>query len=937
MELHANLLDASSSSSGLMKYPLDNGDSIVHIPDTSENVQNDSARSSTVKLHVWRRLKLLARFIPFFPGIVFLALLSIVESVIVAKVGVVAGSFYKIVVDGIPSALVSMLLHSATLYLACVAVSAASSWLSGYLSVRWRRSIASILHTLYYRKTTFSRLPDTIDNVDQRITSECGMLTEYLASTARLATGAPFRVIFYSYLAFKFVAWRGVAAIAAFFLASAALQRLVSLPFTRSMFSQEKYEGNLRSSALRVRENASDIASYRGGDAERLYAEDVLGATLRNQFEVVLWQGILAASTRFVDYSGAILNYILVASIVFASSESRSGGKTAEFVSNASFYTLALTYSYTELLDLAASLSKVGTYAARVGELLEYLDPDSTVCLRKESTVAEILHNFGGRILQRASLWHRIHSDGEGECRRQSLDEREMNQSEFGNILLHPTKFLFADDILMEISVHEISSDLVKEVETVFPELAQNSLAGTVNRYQSTSGNILCCLSFQFAGNGNIDLKNGSNPFEYARKGSKHGLVDTSDDSNVNQLTEELLKPLISSQEGLIDPEASIEMDRLLHNFLTWFNLLSKELNGEDSKYWCNAVDPRTGMALNGLQGEKWSEVAASHVLLKYEKITDGLCPLVVHPTYGTSAYPASVFTNAPFDVLLKSLNRLAASREATRVSFDGSLMPESNHSIGQDAQSFLKVHNLTLKTPDNQILIENLRFDAKLGKHILICGPNGCGKSTLLKSLAGLLEPATGSIKWSIDGADIQDPFEVLQASLHRSTFTDSLPSRFAMLLPQRPLAAPGSSLWQQMVYPSTERPPDAILHHLLDACGLYYLLKRTNNSFDNKKSATCWENTLSLGELQRLGFIRVLFNRPRIVLLDEPTASMDETTSSLLFSLLHKQNITCITVGQDTSQMKKLHSYMLQIEQSHPQKSNIRPEAGSWSFTKL
>lgn len=140
--------------------------------------------------------------------------------------------------------------------------------------------------------------------------------------------------------------------------------------------------------------------------------------------------------------------------------------------------------------------------------------------------------------------------------------------------------------------------------------------------------------------------------------------------------------------------------------------------------------------------------------------------------------------------------------------------------------------------------------------------GPNGCGKSTLIKALCGLHRLSAGSIH-------LQD------ASLHRSAGLQG-----TMFVPQRPLAAPGSALWQQLCYPGADggsaasscgtstairldrqqqavRPPDAHLLSLLRRVGLEYLLERVGGSFE---APADWAAMLSPGELQRLTIARVL-----------------------------------------------------------------------------
>lgn len=100
-------------------------------------------------------------------------------------------------------------------------------------------------------------------------------------------------------------------------------------------------------------------------------------------------------------------------------------------------------------------------------------------------------------------------------------------------------------------------------------------------------------------------------------------------------------------------------------------------------------------------------------------------------------------------------------------------------------------------------------------------------------------------------------------------------------LFVPQRPLAAPGSALWQQLCYPGDSpgdspgsssgsmgsagseqqqlqrRPADAQLLALLQRVGLQHLLDRTGSSFD---APADWGVQLSPGELQRLAVARVL-----------------------------------------------------------------------------
>lgn len=160
------------------------------------------------------------------------------------------------------------------------------------------------------------------------------------------------------------------------------------------------------------------------------------------------------------------------------------------------------------------------------------------------------------------------------------------------------------------------------------------------------------------------------------------------------------------------------------------------------------------------------------------------------------------------------------------------------------------------------------------LGTILLVwhAGPNGCGKSTLIKALSGLHPLAAGTA-------------HLLGAAAAEGG---------VLFIPQRPLAAPGSALWQQLCYPggsgsdagssdggssdggsseqqgqqakAVQRAPDAELAVLLERVGLQYLLARVGGSFE---APADWAAMLSPGELQRLAVARVLHRYVHIYLL--------------------------------------------------------------------
>ena len=168
-----------------------------------------------------------------------------------------------------------------------------------------------------------------------------------------------------------------------------------------------------------------------------------------------------------------------------------------------------------------------------------------------------------------------------------------------------------------------------------------------------------------------------------------------------------------------------------------------------------------------------------------------------------------------------------------------------------------LQADKLTLHRNNGDILLSDVSFRAQSGDSILIRGPSGCGKTSLLRALAGL---------W---------PFG---SSGHIAG-----PAREHILfVPQRPYT-PQGSLRRAICYPNI-RPDEHQLAAALEACRLGYLKELLDTEDD-------WQHKLSPGELQRIAFVRILITRPRLVLLDEATAALDEETEAALYRLIRQE----------------------------------------------
>lgn len=194
-------------------------------------------------------------------------------------------------------------------------------------------------------------------------------------------------------------------------------------------------------------------------------------------------------------------------------------------------------------------------------------------------------------------------------------------------------------------------------------------------------------------------------------------------------------------------------------------------------------------------------------------------------------------------------LNRLTGFEQAIEHS---QKEPLSNiHS----SENNVRLENLSVYTPNEQSLVKNINLSLQTGESLLIQGQSGIGKTTLLRTLAGL---------WPYAKGDIYRPLES------------------SLFLSQKPYL-PQGKLIDALYYPSSV-PPKVNLEEaasFLAKVQLAYLSDKLMEMED-------WTKVLSLGEQQRLSFARILLHKPKVVFLDEASASLDEGLEDAMYRLL-------------------------------------------------
>ncbi|MCK9574002.1 MAG: ABC transporter ATP-binding protein [Candidatus Omnitrophica bacterium] len=167
---------------------------------------------------------------------------------------------------------------------------------------------------------------------------------------------------------------------------------------------------------------------------------------------------------------------------------------------------------------------------------------------------------------------------------------------------------------------------------------------------------------------------------------------------------------------------------------------------------------------------------------------------------------------------------------------------------------SILSVRNLR-KIYGNTVAVDGVSFSVGRSEIVGLLGPNGAGKTTTIDMILGVLEPNAGNI--TIDGIDI---FSHRSKAIGRTNFS-------AVYTP-----LPGNlTVYQNL----------RIFGRLYNVTNLSGRIEELIKSFDLEKFRNKKCGILSSGEQTRVSLAKSMVNNPHLLLLDEPTASLDPATA--------------------------------------------------------
>ena len=207
--------------------------------------------------------------------------------------------------------------------------------------------------------------------------------------------------------------------------------------------------------------------------------------------------------------------------------------------------------------------------------------------------------------------------------------------------------------------------------------------------------------------------------------------------------------------------------------------------------------------------------------------------------------------------------------------------------------ENSIKVIDLK-KNYGNKEAVKNINFEIKENEIIGLLGPNGCGKTTTIGMIVGLLKPTSGQVL--INGFQLEkNRIEILQKI--------------------------------NFISPYIELPKKLTVKQNLIVYGKLYSVKNLNSRIDYLVEELRLQNLLdrvtgelSSGQKNRISLAKAIINDPSVLLLDEPTASLDPETGDFIRTFLEKykkeKKVSILLASHNMDEVTRLCSSIMMMK---------------------
>lgn len=197
--------------------------------------------------------------------------------------------------------------------------------------------------------------------------------------------------------------------------------------------------------------------------------------------------------------------------------------------------------------------------------------------------------------------------------------------------------------------------------------------------------------------------------------------------------------------------------------------------------------------------------------------------------------------------------------------------------------------------TSKGTLALRNVNFSVNSGEYVCICGSNGAGKSTLIKAILNLVHCSSGRV--------------IFNNNLKKDKI--SYVPQFCHGFEKIPITV------KELVLFGTLKPGIFnLFYHKKDKIIAFEYLEKLNL----KEMLDCKVSELSGGQIRKALLCRALCSEPKVLILDEPCANLDEESSIKFYEILKKlnkeKNITVIMVLHDLIKAKQFATKIINLE---------------------
>jgi ATP-binding cassette subfamily B protein len=246
---------------------------------------------------------------------------------------------------------------------------------------------------------------------------------------------------------------------------------------------------------------------------------------------------------------------------------------------------------------------------------------------------------------------------------------------------------------------------------------------------------------------------------------------------------------------------------------------------------------------------------------------------------------PLRMFSNMPRRII----DFLTSANKVFEIIDESEEIADAADAKALDIKGDIDINHVSFGYDSGSEVLTNIDLHIKSGEFIGLVGRSGVGKSTLINLIMRMYDVEDGSI--CVDGVDIRDISQ------------DSLRSQMGVVLQETFLFS--GTIYQNIAYAKPDAPREEVIA-VAKLAGCHDFIIKLPDGYDTKVGEK--GHSLSGGERQRVAIARALLHNPKILILDEATASLDTETEKQIQDALQNlsKNRTTIAIAHRLSTLR-------------------------------